>query len=103
MRNFRKSVYMTAFAEDPPPPGDCLKADAFISPTDTSASQDGTVWVDYTGCDGNPASLQYPDAGTYLGSLCVDPATSYAFYYFIDGEAFNAGSSGATITAESCP
>ncbi len=100
MNNIKKLIFRTQ-TEDIVPPSECKLADITISSIDAEASDDGTVWLDYTNCSGYIVNLQYPDAGTYTG-LCVDPDTSFAFYYFLGGAATNAGSSGAIITATDC-
>lgn len=101
MKEFRKSIYRES-QEIIIPPSDCKFANVTISAVDAEDSDDGTVWVDYTGCDGNPHSQQYPDAGTYLNSLCVDAGTSYASYYFKGMASFNAGSTIFEITGTNC-
>lgn len=99
MEDFKRNILMTGDAVAPVVT--CKKANVTISSIDADASDDGTVWLDYTNCAGDPTSLQYPDAGSYPG-LCVDHDTSFAFYYYVGGVATNAGSSGALLTSEDC-
>lgn len=102
MNEFKRNIFWTEVNEDIIPPVDCKQANVTISSIDAEASDDGTVWVSYTNCAGDAADQQYADAGSYPGSLCVDPDTSFAFYYFVSGEATNAGNSGAIITVTNC-
>lgn len=101
MKEFRKSIYRM-YDEDIPVPTICYLANVTISSVDAEASDDGTVWLRYMACDGSESTLQFSDAGFFANTVCVNINTDEAFYYFVGGEALNAGSCDLQITTNEC-
>lgn len=102
MNNIKKLVFKTQTENGVIPPGDCKLVDVTISIIDINASDNSTVYVDYTDCFGDPATKQYNNEGDFPGSICADSDTSFSLYYLLGGGNTNAGNSGAILTSTDC-
>jgi hypothetical protein len=77
---------------------DCRYAEITISPIDALDSDDGTIILFYTKCDGLSATKVLPDAGTYVNDICMLFGSIYALSYISEGVWKNAGNSSLTQT-----
>jgi hypothetical protein len=63
---------------------------------------DGTVYFDYTACDGTPSTRTLGVAMTFTNDICVQADSMIVSYYYANNAIAFGGSSFATDTGTPC-